>query len=257
MDFATDSFSMGLALPGTNTSGSNLSDGRTLPTILIVEDDSELGETLASCLDENGYQSILVDSSERAFDVLRRRPLDLILLDWNLPGHDGLEFLTQLRKFSSTPVLFESGRSELECRLKALALGADDFLVKPFALRELLARVRAILRRTSSRDTQEQMEVGGGQFDLEQGFAFLGGKRIELTKKEVEILRILLSANGEHVPAQTLNQILFPEKCQKSTNRCNVYIHRLRTKLGGNLIQSRYGFGFRIQTQPEQSEVLA
>lgn len=229
------------------------------PRILVVEDDPVMGRLLQSSLNNNGFYPVLVTEAERALALLRNKSFDLILLDWNLPGMNGGSFLGFLRQFSRVPVIVESGNSSLEFRLKAFDLGADDILAKPYGLGELNSRIKAILRRTQSPDPSQAnpgslYQVGGIVLDFANQTVTKNGVKAPLTAKEMELVRFLLNSPGKPVSKEVVNSVLFPGRKETNVNRGDVFVYRIRQKMGKDFIRSMYGAGYVIDPGPAPSE---
>lgn len=198
--------------------------------LLLVEDDRLLAETLADTLRLDGYQVMALDDGDLARQRLEApgHGHDLILLDLNLPGCNGLDVLATLRRHDhNTPVLILTARGAIGDRVRGLDLGADDYLAKPFALDELEARVRALLRR-QSRDTT--LQVGSLSFDsLAQRFT-LAGETLNLPPREQRLLACLMRHAGEPVDKTRLAEDAFAGEAM-GDNAIEVYVHRLRRRL--------------------------
>lgn len=216
-------------------------------TILLVEDDPLLAETLADALRLEGHQVCHLADGETARDRLSRpeHGLGLVLLDLNLPGCSGLEVLHALRHHdSTTPVLILTARGAVEDRVRGLDLGADDYLAKPFALDELEARVRALLRR---RSRDPELQVGVLLFDtLAQRFT-LDGEPLSLPPREQRLLGCLMRHAGQPVDKARLADEAFQGEAM-GENAIEVYIHRLRRRLGGAVaLRTVRGLGYLLE----------
>jgi DNA-binding response OmpR family regulator len=218
--------------------------------VLIVEDDRPLAEFLCRSLLEEGYGAEVLDNGEQATKRVKEASFDLILLDLNLPGCDGTEVLRAAReRNASTAILVVTARTGLQERVRCLDLGADDCLMKPFALSELAARARALLRR--SRTGRESTLVCG---DLElnrvEHTVRRSGKLIDLTTKEFALAEYLLQRQGEPVSRAELLEQVWKMPTTSATNVVDVYINYLRRKLDLGfetpLIQTVRGEGYRI-----------
>lgn len=216
-------------------------------TILLVEDDPLLAETLVDALRLEGHAVSHLADGEAARERLSRpeHGLALILLDLNLPGCSGLEVLQALRRHdSATPVLILTARGAVEDRVRGLDLGADDYLAKPFALDELEARVRALLRR---RSRDPELQVGPLLFDtLAQRFT-LDGEPLALPPREQRLLGCLMRHAGEPVDKARLADEAFQGDAM-GENAIEVYIHRLRRRLGsGVALRTVRGLGYLLE----------
>lgn len=216
--------------------------------LLLVEDDRLLAETLADTLRLDGYRVMSLNDGNLARQCLEApgHGHDLILLDLNLPGCNGLDVLAALRRHDrSTPVLILTARGAIEDRVRGLDLGADDYLAKPFALDELEARVRALLRR-QSRDTT--LRVGSLSFDsLAQRFT-LAGDALNLPPREQRLLACLMRHAGEPVDKTRLAEDAFAGEAM-GDNAIEVYVHRLRRRLAASDVELRTvrGLGYLLE----------
>ncbi|WP_148255099.1 response regulator transcription factor [Aidingimonas lacisalsi] len=217
--------------------------------LLLVEDDALLADTLGDALRLEGQDVDTVDDGDRALGLLSSpdHGYDLILLDLNLPGAGGLEGLAALRKHDSeTPVLILTARGAVEDRVRGLDLGADDYLAKPFALDELEARVRALLRRHSRGGV---LQVGSLSFDpISQRFT-LDGRSLALPPREQRLLTCLMSHAGQPVDKTQLVKEAFGDDAM-GDNAIEVYIHRLRRRLRGSPLELRTvrGLGYLLES---------
>lgn len=218
--------------------------------ILVVEDERALRSLLVQALREDGHA---VDWSEEGEDALHKAlgtAYDLILLDVMLPGKDGWEILATLRRERATPVLFLTARDTVDDRVRGLDLGADDYLVKPFALVELLARVRALGRRRQG-SGNPTIQLGSAVIDTNLRSVLRGGEAVALTAREYAILELLLSRRGEVITKTEIYEHVFDEQDDSLSNLVEVHISHLRKKLGKELIQTRRGYGYRVPAEGE------
>ena len=221
--------------------------------ILVVEDEQKVADALREGLEHERYDVIVERSGESAFFRISTEPLDLILLDLTLPGRDGLEILRTARgKGVKVPVLVLSARDTLQDRVLGLDLGADDYLVKPFAFAELLARIRALLRR--GRDGEApRLAVGDLTMDLVTRTVARAGNVIELTVREFELLEYLLRYGGQVVSRETLARDVWKETARTTPldNVIDVHVARLRRKVdydySSKLIHTVRGVGFMVR----------
>jgi two-component system OmpR family response regulator len=214
--------------------------------ILVVEDEPRLLRNLTQSLREEGYA---VDPSENGNDGLFKaeaHPYDVIVLDIMLPGIDGWEILKRLRTKQKTPVLLLTARDTSEDRVRGLDTGADDYLVKPFDMSELLARIRALIRRSADKP-QPTIELGDVKIDSAARSVLLAGEPIKLTAREFAILEYLALHRGEVISRTTLFEHLFDENEDSMSNLLDVHIFSLRKKLGRDLIATRRGQGYCIE----------
>ncbi|HBI08552.1 two-component system response regulator PmrA [Franconibacter pulveris] len=214
--------------------------------ILVVEDDALLLEGLMLALAGEGYVCDGVTSVKAAQAHLACGLYSLIVLDLGLPDEDGLQLLTRLRREKSMqPVLILTARDTVSERIAGLDAGADDYLVKPFALDELLARIRAIIRRHVNHG-DSLLEVGELALDMTHRQIRLAGEPLELTPKEYAILSRLMLKAGHPVHREILYQDIYNWESEPSTNTLEVHIHNLRDKIGKSAIRTVRGFGYTL-----------
>ena len=216
--------------------------------ILIAEDDVALSEALQFSLTQAGYAVDHVAHGTAADEALKGDGFGLLILDLGLPKIDGLEVLRRLRKRNSLlPVLILSGREQPEEKVAGLDLGADDYLVKPFSLSELQARVRALLRRSAGQ-AAPVLAYGDLVFDTVGRVASVAGKPLPLSLHEAGVLEVLLNRFGRVVSKEQLVEQLYSYDKEVSHNAIEVYIHRVRKKLVGSGVEVRthYGRGYVV-----------
>jgi len=215
--------------------------------LLVVEDEPRLLRSLAKALREEGYA---VDTAETGDDGLYQaetHDYDAIVLDVMLPGLNGWELLERLRRKKTTPVIMLTARDAGPDRVRGLDTGADDYLVKPFDLAELLARLRALIRR-SARQAQSALEIRDVVIDLRARSVQQGGAAVSLTAREYAILEYLALHRGEVVTRTTLYEHLFDESDNTLSNLIDVHVFSIRKKLGTDLIVTRRGLGYCIES---------
>jgi len=214
--------------------------------LLIVEDEPRLLRTLSKALREEGYAvDTAADGEDGAFKALNAE-YDAVILDVMLPGVDGWEILDRLRKEKATPVLMLTARDATGDRVRGLDSGADDYLVKPFELDELFARVRAIIRRHAGR-SHPKLVAGDVEIDTRARRVQLGGKAVTLTAREYAILEYLALHRGEVISRSELYEHLFDENEDTLSNLLDVHVHGIRRKLRADLIVTRRGEGYLIE----------
>lgn len=217
--------------------------------ILLVEDDQMIGEPLLDLLRTEGYAVDWVRDGELADAALQSQDYDLALLDLGLPKRDGLAVLRALRaRKQRLPVLIATARDALAQRIEGLDAGADDYVLKPFELDELLARIRALLRRASGR-AEPVYEHMGVSINPATHEASVEGRPVALSAREWAVLEPLLARPGLVLSRQQLEEKLYSWKDEISSNAVEVYIHGLRKKLGAELIQNVRGLGYRVPKQ--------
>lgn len=214
--------------------------------ILIVEDEPDLLTGLARALRKQGYSvDTSADGEEGLYKALNT-DYDAIVLDIMLPGRDGWSILTKLRETKHTPVLMLTARDASSDRVRGLDSGADDYLVKPFDVPELLARIRAIIRR-GNRQSSSSIEIGAVTIDTNARRVSHQGKPILLTAREYNVLEHLALRRGEIVSRTDLYEHLFDEEESTFSNLIDVHIYNLRKHFGKDFIQTRRGLGYLIE----------
>lgn len=221
--------------------------------ILLVEDDARFGRELRRALRRENLACLLAPTGREALVLLRSNPCRLVLLDWMLPDVEGPELLAQIRtSHPRIPVLMLTARDAVEDRIQGLDSGADDYLPKPFALGELLARIRRLLHRFDP-SSGRLAEVGGLRMDLLKRQAVADGKALDLTPREFDILALLAEMNGEIVSRQTLTRDVWKQENRFTSldNVIDVHLANLRRKLREALpqdpIETIRGVGFRLR----------
>jgi len=215
--------------------------------ILITEDDGPLAEALQFSLAQSGYAVDWVANGAAADEALKGDVFGLLILDLGLPKLDGFEVLRRLRRRNATlPVLILSGREKPEEKVLGLDLGADDYIVKPFSLNELQARVRALLRRGQQGGAAPTILYGGLEFDTVRRSASIQGKTLSLSSHESGVLEVLLHRFGRVVSKEQILEQLYSYDRGVSHNAIEVYVHRLRRKIsgGGVTVRTLYGQGY-------------
>jgi two-component system copper resistance phosphate regulon response regulator CusR len=222
--------------------------------ILVVEDEKKTAAYLRRGLTENGFAVDVAAEGEEGLRLARTGDYDLVVLDVMLPGRDGWSVLADLRGAGKqTPVLFLTARDAIRDRVKGLKLGADDYLVKPFAFAELLARVQSILRRAVARPA-EVIRLADLEVDLLQHRATRARQRLELTPKEFKLLALLASRTGEVLPRSLIAQQVWEMACEGDTNVVEVNVRRLRAKMDDpfdkKLLHTVRGVGYVLEDRP-------
>jgi len=219
--------------------------------VLVCEDEGLMAELLHQALVEEGHDVDVVGSGERAVDAARSTAYDLVLLDVMLPGADGFTTCRRLRDHGAgMPVLMLTARGDVDDRIRGLDSGADDYLAKPFSLAELLARVRALLRRGPA-DFGGRIAVGDLQLDVPTATAQRGGTRIGLTAREGAVLELLMREHGRVVTRDQILEHAWPEGADHRSNVIDVLVGRLRDKVdrpfGAASIETVRGLGYRLR----------
>ena len=234
----------------------------TRRTILLVEDEESISEPLALALERDGFEPRVQPTVSRAIEAFHNEAPDLVLLDLMLPDGDGRDVLREIRKTSRVPVIVLTARGDEVDRVLGLELGADDYVTKPFSAAELLARIRAVLRRTDEGGPTEPrgaLEAGDIRLDPETHVATQAGKPLELTAKEFDLLRVLLVNAGRLVPRAQLMEEVWQTSWLGSTKTLDVHVSSLRKKLGDDPGSPRYlhtirGIGFRFAAPEELAD---
>lgn len=222
--------------------------------VLVVEDDREIVKLLKYNLEKQGYRVLVAGDGEAGLALARKEKPELVLLDAMMPKLDGFEMLKLLRKESSAPVLMLTARREEMDRVLGLELGADDYVVKPFGVRELLARVKALLRRAApAAAAGALLRAGAIELDVERYEVRVKGKPVQLTTKEFEFLKLLLSAGGKVLSRDALLEKIwgYDESMEIDTRTVDQHVARLREKLGSEsaLVATVKNVGYRIKTE--------
>jgi len=222
--------------------------------ILIVEDEKKTAAYLGKGLTENGFVVDLADQGEDGLHLALAGDYDLVVLDVMLPQRDGWSILAELRRGGKqTPVLFLTARDSVQDRVKGLELGADDYLVKPFAFSELLARVRSVLRRRTG-SQPEVLRIGDLEVDLLRHKATRGGKRLDLTPKQFALLAFLTRRSGEVLSRTLIAEQVWDMNFDSDTNVVDVHVRRLRAKVDDpfehKLIHTVRGVGYVLEERP-------
>lgn len=214
--------------------------------LLLVEDDAMIGETVLHVLRAEHYAVDWVRDGSMADQALRTEQYDLVLLDLGLPQRDGLEVLRSLRaRRNATPVLVATARDAIGDRIAGLDAGADDYVVKPYDIDELLARIRALIRRSAGRG-EPVFEHKGVRLNPATREASVHGQPVSLSAREWAVLEALLARPGVVLSRAQLEEKLFSWKDEVSSNAVEVYIHGVRKKLGNELIQTVRGLGYLV-----------
>jgi two-component system, OmpR family, response regulator len=217
--------------------------------ILVAEDEPDLARTLGKALTEDGYAVDLAQAGDEALAKATAVPYDTIVLDIMMPGLDGLTVLSALRRTTGTgartPVLILTARDTVDDKVRGLNGGADDYLTKPFALSELLARVRALIRRASP-DPVTELAAGPLVMDTSARIVRRDGEIVELTAREYSILELLARRKGSVVTRSAIYEHVYDEHEDTLSNVIDVFIAALRRKIGPEVIRTRRGHGYLI-----------
>lgn len=218
--------------------------------IMIVEDDPSIRDELTLILENEGYQPLAVeDYTDIAQQVIQSCP-DLLLLDIGLPGRDGFSLCASLRRTVDIPIIFVTSRDSSLDEIRALSLGGDDYVTKPYNIPVLLARIKAALRRRGKASETEILETGGLRLNLAKGTATAGSETVLLSRNELQILACLMSHPGQIVSRTDLIETLWDNQIYIDDNTLSVNMTRLRNKLEElglpELIKTRRGMGYQL-----------
>ncbi|HWQ45456.1 MAG TPA: response regulator transcription factor [Longilinea sp.] len=222
-------------------------------TVLVVDDKQSIRVLLSDFLTGQGYTVITASDGVEACELVKENPVDIILLDIMMPNMDGYQFITRLHKESEIPVIMITAKQEEADLVRAYDLGTDDFLTKPFSMRELLVRMRAVLRRSEHKDSQQVLLTTGCLVvDRSYHTVSVEGEQIELTPIEFEILEILMLANGQIVNRADFSTRLIENGYLGSEATLKIHIRNIRTKIEKDpndpqYIETVFGVGYRIK----------
>ncbi len=225
-------------------------------TVLVIDDDPGLTELLAEYLQARGLAVVSAPDGEAGLARLQGGGIDLVILDVMLPGRDGFEICRQIRATSKLPVIMLTARGDELDRIVGLELGADDYLPKPFNPRELLARIRAVLRRQQAAPSpSEALQAAGVRLDPERREVRVDGQPVDLTTTEFEILRVLVGAAGRVVPRERLMELARGPDWAAFERSVDVHVSHLRRKLGDDprrprRIKTVRGVGYMVPSGP-------
>lgn len=217
--------------------------------VLIVEDEQSISNFISMVLNASGYDTIIVGSGEEALTMIASHCPDLIVLDLGLPDMDGMEVLKSVRKWSNLPVVVVSARNHEHDKVDALDYGADDYLVKPFGMMEMVSRVKAVLRRSLPKSESMLLSCGGIQVDKARHNVSAAGQRVNLTLKEYELLCLFMENPGLVFTRDQLLRSVWGADFVGESRTVDVHIGTLRTKLGeeGRSIETVRGVGYKME----------
>ncbi len=225
------------------------------PSILVIEDEAQMRRFLRASLSSSGYQLIETETGEDGLTQAAAHNPDLVLLDLGLPDLDGLVVTERLRQWTKTPIIVISARGQEQDKIKALDLGADDYLTKPFGIGELLARIRVALRHAAKTEEGDaQFAVGELQVDLSRRQVFVSGAEVHLTPIEYRLLATLVKHAGRVLTHRQLLREVWGPNASDQTHYLRVYMGQLRHKLEQNSSRPRYlltepGVGYRLRDE--------
>lgn len=227
-----------------------------MASILLVDDEVDILHALRIYLLPYGYEVLLADNGGRAIEILKERPIDLVLLDIMMPEMDGIETIRRIRSFSNVPVIFLSARGEEEDKIAGLEEGADDYISKPFSASEVIARVRSQLRRYQNlggkKDEPGILVNGGIRLNEKTKEVSVDGEPVHLTRTELRLLEFFMTHCGKTYSSSVLYQACWDEEPINGDNAMAVHIHHLREKIEADpshpeYLQVEWGRGYRME----------
>lgn len=229
--------------------------------VLVIEDEQKMADLIKRGLEEEGMQVETAYDGETGAAAAKTGNHDLIILDLGLPGRDGMEVMRELRESGlAIPILILTAQDSTEMKVTGLDTGADDYITKPFAFAELLARIRALLRRTHTEDTTK-LQIGDLILNLINRRAMRAGNEVQLTNKEFSLLEFFMRHPDEILSRETLSEKVWEETFDTLTNVIDVYINYLRNKVDRHyepkLIHTVRGVGYMFKTPTVQSQMVA
>ena len=226
--------------------------------VLVVDDDRQIARALRTGLRSHGYEVVTAGNGETALEVLSDAAFDIVVLDLGLPGIDGHEVIRRLRTWSDVPVIVLSVRDTQRDKIAALDAGADDFVVKPFAIQELLARARAVGRRSKSPTSEPSLSFGNLVIDRARQLVERDGEKVSLTPTEYRLLIAMATSPGKLLTHPWLLQKVWGPRHGEEHHLLRVYVQQLRRKLGDDpahpsFIVTETGVGYRWKIEPDAS----
>lgn len=218
-------------------------------TVLICDDQPDIVDALKIYLEPEGYNLLTALNGADALEIVRSRDVHLILLDIMMPGMDGIAVTAKIREFSNVPIILLTAKSETRDKVLGLNVGADDYITKPFGMMEMVSRVKAVMRRTTPEQPARQLRLGQLVLDLSQHTVDLAGRRVPLTYKEYELLKLFLSHPGVAFSRDQLLRDIWNTEFAMETRTVDMHIRTLRQKLGeyGQQIETVRGVGYRLE----------
>jgi two-component system KDP operon response regulator KdpE len=228
-------------------------------TLLLVDDEPQIRRVLQTTLGHAGYGVILAKNGQEGFDTVVREHPDLVLLDINLPDMSGFDACKTIRVSFAGPILMVTVRNSVRDKIDALDAGADDYIEKPFAMGELLARVRAALRRSSADQPLPRIETSEFTVDFEMRMVNVRGDAVHLTPKEFDVFRLLVTHQGKPVSHRKILQIVWGPEYGEETDLVRVVVKNIRKKIEKDVAHPRYivtepGIGYMFQLPPDMVE---
>lgn len=234
----------------------------TTATVFVVDNEPQIRRVLRTILSSQGYSVVEARSGDEAIEKIRQEKVDLILLDCNMPGMSGIEACAEIRRSSDTPIIMLTVRNSERDKVQALDAGADDYVVKPFGADELMARVRAALRRAAPQESPPPFTSTDLVIDFEKRSVILKGQPVRLTPKEFELLRHLVGNQGKALPHRRLLQAVWGPDYGDETEYLRVFINQLRKKIEPEPSRPRYihtepWIGYRFELREEREKARA
>ncbi len=220
--------------------------------ILIVDDEVSIRQLIRFNLEKEGYATVMAEDGPEALEIFRSRQPDLVLLDIMLPTMDGWEICQTLRRESNTPIIMLTAKGDETERISGLEMGADDYITKPFSPKELIARIRAVLRRANPDEETAQVRLNDLVIDIDRHEVTVGGKPVSLTPKEFELLLLLVKNRGKVLSRDMLLETVWGYDYGGETRTVDVHVRRLRQKLDDDPTNPRYihtvhGVGYKVE----------
>lgn len=222
--------------------------------VLIVEDNREISALLADFLSRNEYETMTAFDGNTASALLKKQEFDIVLMDLMLPFVSGEQLIREFRSYSDKPVIVLSAKSMMEARLEVLRTGADDYILKPFDLNEVLVRVQVVMRRSGAVSNEDSvLSCGSLMFNVTENTVTCGGKPVSLTSKEMQLLKLFLSHPKKVFTKANLYETVWNDTYYYEDNTINVHVSNLRSKLkkasGEDHIDTVWGVGYRLKEE--------
>jgi len=221
-------------------------------TILVIDDDRNILAIIEMYLKKEGYEVVTCERGDTAIEAFRKAAPSLVVLDVMLPGMDGWEVLAKLREESAVPVIMLTAKGDTTDRIQGLDLGADDYMAKPFEAKELVARIKAVMRRSASAEEEKRVAFQNLSISLDNYSVMLDGKQVEMPPKEIELLYFLASRPGKVFTREQLLEQVWGFDFFGDSRTVDVHVKRIREKLGERTewqIKTVWGVGYKFETE--------